>query len=265
MKTGEAALRPDRQEETTAGPAGERPAPEAQAKSEADGADADRAGAGKAEASMAGAGKSETGRAEAAGADAGRTDAGRGDAGKARADKSGAGSRSGSRKKKKRRRTHPARTFFIKLTVIIAAFYFIFTYVFAVHRMNGNSMFPKVCDGDLVITYRLGTVHKDDVVLYRTGDGITRVGRVVAMPGSRVDISEAGELTVDGGVAQEEIFYPTAKADGSSVTYPLTAGDDQYIILNDYRSDAEDSRTFGAIDAKDLEGSAIFVMRRRGF
>lgn len=220
MKTGEAALRPDRQEESTAGQAGERPAPEAQAKSEADGADADRAGAA---------------------------------------------SRSGSRKKKKRRRTHPARTFFIKLTVIIAAFYFIFTYVFAVHRMNGNSMFPKVCDGDLVITYRLGTVHKDDVVLYRTRDGITRVGRVVAMPGSRVDISEAGELTVDGGVAQEEIFYPTAKADGSSVTYPLTAGDDQYIILNDYRSDAEDSRTFGAIDAKDLEGSAIFVMRRRGF
>lgn len=220
MKTGEAALRPDRQEESTAGQAGERPAPEAQAKSEADGADADRAGAA---------------------------------------------SRSGSRKKKKRRRTHPARTFFIKLTVIIAAFYFIFTYVFAVHRMNGNSMFPEVCDGDLVITYRLGTVHKDDVVLYRTRDGITRVGRVVAMPGSRVDISEAGELTVDGGVAQEEIFYPTAKAEGSSVTYPLTAGDDQYIILNDYRSDAEDSRTFGAIDAKDLEGSAIFVMRRRGF
>ena len=152
----------------------------------------------------------------------------------------------------------------IKIAVIAAAIAVILCFVLGVTIQHGNSMYPAVRDGDLVISLRLQAPAINSAVLY-THDGQTRVGRVVALEGHTVDISDAGVLTVNGIIPSEEVFYPTMPAEGSSVTYPYTVGPHQVFILNDFRSDADDSRTFGAIDENDVMGSLLLTVRRRGF
>ena len=87
----------------------------------------------------------------------------------------------------------------------------------------------------------------------------------VGLPGNVIDISEKGELLVNGAIASEDVYYPTYQAENSTVRYPYTVEEGKAFILNDYREDTDDSRAFGAVDMSDIEGPLIFSMRRRGF
>ncbi len=151
--------------------------------------------------------------------------------------------------------------FILKLLIIAAATYIVMTFIFGAFILRGNYMFPAVRDGDLVITYRLEDYVIGDVVLYRTDAG-TKVGRIVGLPGQEISVSEDGQLSVNGAVPSEQIFYLT---DQGSLRYPCTLGDDEYFILNDFRSDTNDSRDSGPIAKKQLQGKSVFVIRRRGF
>ena len=55
------------------------------------------------------------------------------------------------------------------------------------------------------------------------------------------------------------------KAEGSAVSFPYTVEEGKAFILNDYREDTDDSRIFGAVDMKDIDGPFLFTLRRRGF
>ena len=125
-------------------------------------------------------------------------------------------------------------------------------------------MHPMVRDGDLVITYRLQKPYINAAVMY-AHDGDTTVGRVVAMEGSVVNITKDGGFTVNGNAPVEEVFYPTFPAEGSEVQYPYTVPQGKVFILNDFREDTKDSRSFGAVDTGDLKGTLLLTLRRRGF
>lgn len=151
--------------------------------------------------------------------------------------------------------------FLSKLLICTGIIVGLFTFVFGIRIVYGNYMYPAIRDGDLVITYKLEPVNVGDVVLYEHS-GSTQVGRVIASGGSKVSISDSGELMVNDGVLQEEIFYPTEKG---TVLYPYSIPANAYFVMNDFRSDTNDSRTFQAISENNLEGKVIFVIRRRGF
>ena len=72
-------------------------------------------------------------------------------------------------------------------------------------------------------------------------------------------------MYVNNAIASEDIFYPTYKAEGSAVSFPYTVEEGKAFILNDYREDTDDSRIFGAVDMKDIDGPFLFTLRRRGF
>ncbi len=152
----------------------------------------------------------------------------------------------------------------IKIAVTAAAVWAALTFVIGLSVHYGNNMYPAVCDGDLVVSFRLQKPFINAAVLYSV-DGRTEVGRVIALEGSVVDIAENGSLTVNGAVPSEKVFYATFQADGSPVSFPYTVEPGKVFILNDFREDTNDSRTFGAVDRKDLKGPLLFTMRRRGF
>ena len=88
------------------------------------------------------------------------------------------------------------------------------------------------------------------------------VCRVAARPGDTVAISESERLIVNGNTVMETgIFYPTPEYAGF-VTYPLQLGEDEYFVLADYRSGGADSRFFGPVRLKEIEGTVITIMRR---
>lgn len=155
---------------------------------------------------------------------------------------------------------------FSKITVFVIAVTLIYEYVFGFYYLRGNYMFPALKDGDFMITYKLDSIVKNDVVLYEE-NGNKRVGRVVAIQGDTVNVSENGELLINGCVATEEIFYGTTLT--SDLTYPYTVPKGTVFILNDYRSGSDDStkdsRTYGAIKQSDLHGKLWLLFRRRGF
>ena len=152
----------------------------------------------------------------------------------------------------------------IKLAVIALAVWLVFIFVLGLTINYGNNMHPAVNDGDLVIALKLQRPYLNAAVLYRH-DGKTRTGRVVGLPGNIIELSENGELIVNGAIASEDIYYPTYQAENSTVRYPYTVEEGRAFILNDYREDTDDSRSFGAVSLDDIEGPLIFSMRRRGF
>ena len=150
----------------------------------------------------------------------------------------------------------------LKIAVIALIIWLALIFVFGVFRLGGNNMYPMLKDGDLCVTYRLGEYHSTDVVAYKL-DNQTRFGRIVARSGDTLDGDEQG-LLINGMHPSEEVFYPTQILE-SNLQLPITLGEGEFIILNDYREDLGDSRTYGVIREDDLQGKIIFIFRRRGF
>ena len=150
----------------------------------------------------------------------------------------------------------------IKLAVVALIIWLALIFVFGIFRLSGNNMYPALKDGDMCVTYKLEEYHSSDVVAYRI-DGQTRFGRIVARAGDTIDGDEQG-LLINGSHPNEEIFYPTQIMD-TNLPLPYTLGEGEFVVLNDYRSDLNDSRTYGMITKDALKGKVIFIFRRRGF
>ena len=151
-----------------------------------------------------------------------------------------------------------------RVVLVGAMFWVLFGVVFMLARVQGNEMFPAVKDGDLVLAYRLQqSCTKNDVVIYQA-DGVTHVGRVLALAGDVVNITEDGTLLVNGTTQSGEILYPTYPASAAGLSYPYTVPEGSVFILADYRTNAADSRNFGAIPMRDVKGTVLALLRRRG-
>lgn len=138
----------------------------------------------------------------------------------------------------------------------------LFSQVFLITQTTGNDMFPAIKDGDLMIGFRLQQEYvKDDVVVY-TVDGEMYVGRIAAKQTDVVTLDESGALLVNGTQQGGEIMYPTYAKEG--LTYPYEVPEGHVFVLGDYRTQTEDSRDFGPIPMKDVEGKVITILRRRG-
>jgi signal peptidase I len=153
--------------------------------------------------------------------------------------------------------------FLIKLVVVCLAFWVVFTYVFGLYQMSGQYMYPRIMDGDLVLYYRLGNSYVIGDVITCQVDGHRKTGRVVAMGGDVVTLSESGQLLVNGNVQEEEVFYATEEIPGG-ISYPYTVDEDSYFILCDFRTASTDSRYYGAVAKKDIDGQVVTILRRRG-
>ncbi len=155
-----------------------------------------------------------------------------------------------------------ARDLLVKIGAITVILWLILTFVIGVHVCHDNSMYPSIRYGDLDITYKLVPYQRGDTVVY-VEDGQKHFGRIVGMPGDVVEITESG-LKVNGEIPTEDIFYETT-ADGAMVAFPHTVSEDAYFILNDYRLNVYDSRTYGDISKQQLRGSSELLLRRRGY
>jgi signal peptidase I, bacterial type len=134
-------------------------------------------------------------------------------------------------------------------------------FVAGVYVNHTNSGYPMIKDGDLCITYKLANLNKGDEIAY-VKDGKIKFGRVVAMPGDTVDISE-DKIVVNGMGVYEDTVYPTT-AEGSAISYPYKVSSETVFVLNDYRDDITDSRTYGSIPLSETKGKIVLVLRRRG-
>lgn len=151
---------------------------------------------------------------------------------------------------------------FVRLILMIAVGYIIFTQVFLITRVTGNGMFPAVKDGDLAIAFRIHNDYlKNDVISYKT-ENTRHIGRVIGKEGDVITIDDSGTLLVNGTVQGGEILYPTYAKE--KLEYPYRVPEETMFVLGDYRTQTKDSRDFGPIAEDDVEGKLITILRRRG-
>lgn len=155
------------------------------------------------------------------------------------------------------------RDFLIKLAVVLLACWVLLGVVFGLAVVQGEDMYPRLRDGDLMVFYRLQQdYYIGDVVTFRQGDR-RYTGRIVAQGGDTVDVNDDGELLVNGNVQSEEIFYPTQISEGQT-SLPCTVPDGAVYLLCDFRTNGTDSRSYGPVQISDLDGKVITILRRRG-
>ena len=155
--------------------------------------------------------------------------------------------------------------FLLKLFIVLVLGALTFTFVLGVHIQNGMSMYPHIKDGDLLITYKLDSYAAGDVVLYRDPDtGERRISRIKVKGDNEIDITDSGELLVNGAVVETDHYYSTMRVSEGGIEYPYQVSGDGIFLLNDYRNSARDSRLFGQFLEEDLLGKVVYVFRRRG-
>ena len=154
--------------------------------------------------------------------------------------------------------------FSYKIAITILIIFLLLQFVIGIHFYYGNNMNPALKDGSLVITYKLDKNIYSDLVVYYEYDSIKQFGRICGVPGDIINITEEGKYTINGNIPLENIFYNTfPNTDG--IIYPYTVPEGSYFIMNDYRENTSDSRKFGAVPIKNIEGQEYIEIQRRGF
>ncbi len=159
-----------------------------------------------------------------------------------------------------------AGSLFVRIALLAVIFRVLNAYVFGIYLVKGNSMYPSLRDGDLCITYKLEPYTHSEVIAYQAGTAV-RFARIAAAGNDTVEITQDGILLINGYQPAEEIFYRTDPGEecGGKAHVQLTVNGGEWYLLNDYREDLSDSRTYGSVSDELLLGKVIFIFRRRGF
>lgn len=165
------------------------------------------------------------------------------------------------KKKKKRTATSYALSFFLKIMLTALVLWILLTWIIGIYVCHENSAYPMIKDGDFCLTYRLGELKQGEEIVYKA-DGAVKFGRIIAFEGDSVEIL-SDYITVNGYGIFEDVVYPTTPQ-GAEISFPYIVSENCVFVLNDYRSDISDSRTFGGIPLDDVQGKVVFIMRRRG-
>ncbi|HEY7354994.1 MAG TPA: signal peptidase I [Ktedonobacterales bacterium] len=147
----------------------------------------------------------------------------------------------------------------IALTILL---FLGFRFVFQNYRVDGYSMLPTLQDQEYILVNRAAYLfhppERGDIIIfaYPLDPSLDYVKRVVGIPGDRVQVSQAGIVSVNGVQIREpyvnDLTNPYEPTD-------IKLGPDQYFVLGDNRGDSSDSRAWGPVPLKNIIGKAWLV------
>ena len=142
--------------------------------------------------------------------------------------------------------------------IIIALAIFIVFHLFIVspHTIDGPSMEPNFCNGDVVLVDKLTPLFNGyeygDVIIFKKNDQEDYIKRIIGMGGDRIKVQN-GRVYRNGDVLNEvylpdgrrtEILQGSEMVEGVEYTVPKN----KYMVFGDNRPKSSDSRKFLAID-----------------
>lgn len=135
-----------------------------------------------------------------------------------------------------------------------------------INRLSYRNRIPK--RGDIIVFYsedeigsfldEFGRSLKNIFSFFNRDASDERlVKRVIGIEGDVVDIRD-GSVYVNGEIIKEP--YAKGLTESGSLKLPVTIEENQLFVLGDNRLVSLDSRAFGPIDLKQVEGKAIFCI-----
>ncbi len=161
------------------------------------------------------------------------------------------------------------------LATAVIAVVIVFSLLFRVATIEGNSMNNTLLSGDkVIITHLAYTPQYGDIVVISRNidnsvDGMTNsqvpiIKRVIAVAGQTVDIDfDRGVVSVDGRELQEDYTKtPTNLQYNDGVQFPVYVPEGYVFVLGDNRNDSLDSRSArigetGLVDTRYILGHAV--------
>ncbi|MBI9015344.1 MAG: signal peptidase I [Clostridiales bacterium] len=171
----------------------------------------------------------------------------------------------------------------LQLMTAVLIVMFLNSYVFAFSGVSGQSMNNTLNHGDFLlvekISYYNNSPEKGDIIIFLKGEtneslldqfsttledynlkihGEVRknrlVKRVIGLPGDIITIKN-NQVYVNGELTSiESSVEPTTTR---NIGFPLTVPNDQVFVLGDNRPNSNDSRTFGCVEMKSIEGKVL--------
>ena len=139
----------------------------------------------------------------------------------------------------------------------------LFTFVFRVVGVDGDSMLPTLVDGDRVILSNFFyKPERGDIVVTTQPNAVHKplIKRIIALEGQEIDIDfKTGDVKVDGEVLDEKYINARTAASGDTA-FPLTVPKGKVFVMGDNRNHSLDSRSssIGLIDVRYLLGKTVF-------
>ncbi|NYE57217.1 signal peptidase I [Carboxydothermus ferrireducens] len=120
----------------------------------------------------------------------------------------------------------------------------------------GSSMYPNIYNAVCVIEkVKPAEIKRGDIVSIKANDGEVVIKRVIGLPGEKIQIKN-GRVYINGRVLNEP-YLPKGTKTEWYFTDVLNIPKDSYFLLGDNREISKDSRHYGPVMAKNLEGKVI--------
>lgn len=144
----------------------------------------------------------------------------------------------------------------IEYIIIILAVILIRTFVATPIRVSGDSMYPTLKDGNIMILnkigYRMNGLKRFDIVVIKYQNEKI-IKRVIGLPGDYVEYKD-NKLYINGSIVDEEYDRGYTNDFDLSLFNETTIPEGKYLVLGDNRPISKDSRMIGLIDKKDITG-----------
>ena len=143
------------------------------------------------------------------------------------------------------------------LITVAAAAVLVATLWMPVLQISGNSMFPTLAEGQIVVSLNGSGFETGDIVAFYY-DNKVLVKRVIAGPGDWVDIDEDGNVFVNEKLLNEP--YLVEKALGEcNIQLPYQVPESRIFVMGDHRSVSVDSRSsaLGCVPYEKIVGRLV--------